>query len=171
MSINNPYAAPQADMSHDNDIEENELASRWQRVGAAIIDGLIAMCWAVPLSFALGTISYQKRGIQPPYSLTLLSIVLGFIIFVIVHGYFLKTNGQTIGKKLVGIRIVALDGNLATLGKLLGLRYLLIQLIFLIPGAGAMLGGLLSVVDCLFVFRSDRRCVHDLIAGTRVVKM
>ncbi|HIM18116.1 MAG TPA: RDD family protein, partial [Dehalococcoidia bacterium] len=27
-----------------------------------------------------------------------------------------------------------------------------------------------SVVDALFIVRSDRRCIHDLIAGTVVVK-
>jgi uncharacterized RDD family membrane protein YckC len=32
------------------------------------------------------------------------------------------------------------------------------------------LGGLLAVVDVLFVFRRDRRCLHDLVAGTRVVR-
>jgi len=29
---------------------------------------------------------------------------------------------------------------------------------------------LFHLVDCLFIFRQDRRCLHDLIAGTRVVR-
>lgn len=29
--------------------------------------------------------------------------------------------------------------------------------------------GLIGTLDVLFVFRADRRCVHDLIAGTKVV--
>jgi len=34
-----------------------------------------------------------------------------------------------------------------------------------------LLGGipLYSVVDALFIFRNDRRCIHDLVAGTVVV--
>ncbi len=33
-----------------------------------------------------------------------------------------------------------------------------------------LIGLLFWVVDCCFIFRDDRRCLHDLIAGTRVVK-
>jgi hypothetical protein len=28
----------------------------------------------------------------------------------------------------------------------------------------------LSIVNVLFIFRSDRRCIHDLVADTRVVE-
>jgi uncharacterized RDD family membrane protein YckC len=49
--------------------------------------------------------------------------------------------------------------------KLLGLRYVLVMLVAVIP----FIGGLLGVIDFLFIFREDRRCVHDLIAGTKVV--
>ena len=33
-----------------------------------------------------------------------------------------------------------------------------------------MLGGFASLVDALCIFREDRRCIHDLIAGTRVIE-
>jgi hypothetical protein len=32
-------------------------------------------------------------------------------------------------------------------------------------------GTFLVLVDVLFIFRKDRRCVHDHIAGTRVVNL
>jgi uncharacterized RDD family membrane protein YckC len=49
---------------------------------------------------------------------------------------------------------------------LLGLRYLPVQLITNVPLAGPVL----NLVNVLMIFRGDRRCGHDLIAGTRVVK-
>jgi uncharacterized RDD family membrane protein YckC len=29
---------------------------------------------------------------------------------------------------------------------------------------------LYAIVDALFIFRGDRRCIHDMIAGTRVIE-
>jgi len=29
---------------------------------------------------------------------------------------------------------------------------------------------LYGLVDILFIFRSDRRCIHDMIAGTQIVE-
>ena len=31
-------------------------------------------------------------------------------------------------------------------------------------------GGIFALADLLFIFREDRRCLHDHIAGTRVVR-
>ena len=114
----------------------------------------------------LGHVDYVRRGQAVPLGLTLLSTALGFVFFIAVHGYWLKKNGQTIGKKILGIRIADLEGNVPRFGRLVALRYLPISLVTLIPG----LGQLLPLVDVLFIFRSDRRCVHDLIAGTKVLR-
>jgi uncharacterized RDD family membrane protein YckC len=38
-----------------------------------------------------------------------------------------------------------------------------------IIGAVPLVGSIFSLVDPLFIFRGDRRCIHDLIAGTNVV--
>ena len=88
------------------------------------------------------------------------------IIFMAINSYLLLTKGQTLGKWMLGIRIVDAESNgAATAVKLLGLRYVLVMLVAVIP----IIGGLLGVIDFLFIFREDRRCVHDLIAGTKVV--
>jgi uncharacterized RDD family membrane protein YckC len=76
-------------------------------------------------------------------------------------------GGQTIGKKIVGIRIVDLDNNVPALAKILGLRYLPTRAAALIP----IMGSIYSLVDALFIFFPNRRCLHDLIAGTKVVKV
>jgi uncharacterized RDD family membrane protein YckC len=166
MSTASPYQPPKAQVVDPADSIEANLAGRGQRLGASLLDMLIGLVYGVPLVLALGMWEYMKAGKTPPPSLTFLSTALGFAFFVLIHGYFLKKTGQTIGKKIVGIRIADLDGDVPSFGKLLALRYLPTSLVLLIPG----LGGMLPAIDVLFIFRSDRRCVHDLIAGTQVLR-
>ena len=33
------------------------------------------------------------------------------------------------------------------------------------------IGGIIQLVDILFIFRDDRKCIHDLIAGTVVISV
>ena len=165
MEQRNPYAAPKAQVDDKVDPGVVELAGRGQRLGAAIIDALIGVALAVPIWMFLGLSDYMAKGIEPPFAVTATSIVLGFVFFVAVHGYFLR-QGQTVGKKILGIRITDLDDNRVSIGRLLGLRYAPISAVMFIP----VVGNFLPLVDSLFVFRSDKRCIHDLIAGTKVIR-
>ena len=122
------------------------LAGRGSRLGAAIIDGLIALIPYIILIF-----------VEP---------ILGFLLLAavfILQMVLLTKDGQTVGKKALGIRIVKVDtgwnGGFVT--NVL-LRFILNGLLGLIP--------LYSLVDVLFIFRGDRRCIHDLIAGTQVIE-
>ncbi|MNN94322.1 RDD family protein [compost metagenome] len=92
--------------------------------------------------------------------------MVGVAAFLLVNGHFLKNYGQTLGKRLLKIAIVDLDGKVPELGNLLLKRYLLWWLLAYIP----VVGVLVVLVDYLFIFRADRRCLHDLAAGTRVVQ-
>jgi len=147
-----------------------ELAGRGRRFGAYLIDSIIA-------GIVLVAVAYFNPG---PLGVTMLDIMrdpmtqqmstagsIGFlIIFMAINSYLLVTKGQTLGKRMLGIRIVdAASNGAATAVKLLGLRYVLVLLVMAIP----MIGQLLGLIDVLFIFRSDRRCVHDLLAGTKVV--
>lgn len=165
MEKQNPYAPPTAPVS-DKDEEVGQLAGRGQRLGAAMVDGIIAIVLAIPTMFLLGTFEYLKAGRPMPLSLMIVSTGLGFLTFALINFYFLRTNGQTVGKKVIGIRIVGMDNQLASVWRILGLRALPISIVAPLP----VLGQLLPLIDVLFIFRKDRRCVHDLIAGTRVVR-
>jgi uncharacterized RDD family membrane protein YckC len=163
----NPYQPPEASLAVEHDPSVVELATRGQRLGAALLDMLIGLAFGVPMMYAAGFFDYIGRGQKPPFGLTLLLTASGFVIFILVHGYFLKRDGQTIGKKLVGTRIATLDDGVPSFPTLIGARYFPLTCLSLIPS----IGQILSLIDSLFVFRSDRRCVHDLIAGTKVVKV
>ena len=74
-------------------------------------------------------------------------------------------RGQTIGKLVLGMRIVDLAGGKADFGKILLLRELPVWLANILPLVGVVYG----VLDAIFIFRSDKRCLHDMIADTIVV--
>jgi uncharacterized RDD family membrane protein YckC len=91
---------------------------------------------------------------------------LYFLGLAIFQTYLLSTRGQTLGKRWMGIKIVKLDGTAPGFVHAVLLRIFVNALIGSIPKAG----GVYSLVDVLMIFRQDRRCAHDLIASTRVVK-
>jgi len=160
---NNPYSAPQSVVADVDQVQQ--LASRGMRLAGAIIDGIILMIVLIPVMFASGYFTMVMSGQQPGLGWQLGMTVVSFVIFVLVQGYLLNSSGQTIGKKLLGMRIVDLDGNKPNFVKLVGQRYGITYAIQLIP----ILGFIYSIVNVLFIFREDQRCIHDLIAGTRVI--
>lgn len=162
----NMYEPPKSELI-DNDDRASDLASRWARLGAAMIDSLIGLAFSLPVLYISGAWDYMSTGQTAPISILAFNVVAGFIIFMALHGYLLKSKGQTIGKKLVGTAIVDMDGNLPVFSKVVLLRYLPLSLISIIP----LVGNFLALADSLFIFRKNKRCVHDLIAGTKVIKV
>lgn len=93
-------------------------------------------------------------------------LVIAWIALLIVQAVFLIKRGQSLGKMAVGIRIVKVsDESAPGFVKVFLLRMFIPNLLYGIP----YLGVALLLVDLLFIFREDRRCVHDLIAETKVV--
>jgi len=138
-----------------------ELAERGTRLLAAIVDNL---CFGGPvLAFVLlGAAMGKGAGII----LILLGILCALVVLVI-QIVMLCQRGQTIGKRMMGIRIVKMDtgengGGLTN-----------VVLRGIVPGViGAVpyVGPVFSIVNICFIFAADRRCVHDHIAGTVVVQ-
>ena len=127
------------------------LAGRGERFRAFLVDAL------------LGAIFYALMKYQPFGLLAAALGAVGFVALLIGQWVLLATQGQTVGKKLVGLRIVRLDtGNNGGFTTNVLLRTWLNGVLCLIP--------LYFLADSLFVYREDRRCLHDLIAGTMVVK-
>jgi uncharacterized RDD family membrane protein YckC len=162
----NPYAPPQAGIILNNRTPGIELASLGDRLVAAILDAVIALILCIPLG--IGAALSDQSEAPSPLSLGLIGVsgllLLGMCIYNLV---LLATRGQTIGKKLKGIRIVTFpDGANPGGVKTILLRGFVNGLISGVP----YLGTVYALVDICFIFRDDRRCIHDLIAGTQVVK-
>jgi uncharacterized RDD family membrane protein YckC len=146
--------------------EVEALASRLSRLIASFVDGLVMMVFAGPLYFILFT-KYPGSifDASDAYRITWIGIP-SLVFFVGINSYFWATRGQSIGKMALGIRIVRIDGPQATWGRIVGLRILPMQLLTWIP----YIGGVISLVDVLFIFRANRRCLHDEIARTKVIR-
>ena len=163
----NPYQAPAAtvvDPLSRDDLFALPLASRGSRLVANILDSLSAFAAVflgiLPVSIATAA----SRDEEAPLAGCLLASLL-LLALLAVNLYLLAKNGQTLGKKLLGIRIVRLGGEKASIWRLLFVRYLVQNGISAVPIVGPIFG----LVDILFIFREDRRCLHDLAADTTVV--
>jgi len=164
----NPYQGPQAPLHARDPAQPNDLATRTARLGAAVIDSLISLVVMGPVMYLGGywDVVRATRG-HVPMATMLPWLVFGLVVFTLIQFKPLMVNGQTWGKKLCGIRIVDLQGQVPTLSTLLFKRVLPVQVAGVIP----VLGSVLIAVDILMIFRDDHRCLHDMVAGTRVVSL
>ena len=151
------------DIIPDNNTQQFILASRMKRLFARLLDGVFGLVSALVPGFVL---TFLSDGNFDPESF-LLGAVVGIICFVIYQWYLLATTAQTIGKKYLKIKIVNKNGEQAGFFVNVLLREWLMGLIGIIPA----IGGIIQIVNILFIFRDDRKCIHDLIAGTVVVSV
>ena len=122
-------------------------AGRSDRLLAAIVDGLFGLIF-----FALSLL------LDMPSLFT-----YGLALYWIYQFYLLTVDGQTIGKKIMKIKIIKRDtGENGGFVSNVLLRWVLNGLLGFIP--------FYALVDILFIFREDRRCIHDMMAGTKVVR-
>ena len=162
----NLYAPPEAHVDDVRAEGEIELADRGTRLGAAIIDGLIYMVlYFFMVMFVMG-MSFMELGAVSMGKQVLLQI-MGIGIYLGLNGYWLAKNGQSIAKKLLDIKIVRTDGSAAGLPRIVGLRLLPMWLAAMVPYFGPLV---VTLVDPLLIFRESRKCLHDTIADTIVVK-
>lgn len=151
------------------------LAHPGMRLLAAMIDGLVeSLCW-LPTSQAVvksigGLVSAGQ--VNPQELVEVLSGSMALSIpylagLVLVQATLLSLRGQSIGKVFTGLRIVRVrTGAPAGFLHAFLLRGFLPRCLRHVP----LVGILFWFVDNCFIFRADRRCIHDLIAGTKVVR-
>ena len=152
------------------------LASWWSRVGAQLIDGLIvgvgALILFLPVGAALGV------GFADDSDATVWAAVAGLLLWVLCVAIiaFLyapvlmaRTNGKTVGRMVLGIRVVRTSGERITFGFALLREVLIKTVIFGI--AGSFTAGIAPLLDVLWpLWDEENRALHDFIVNTRVVK-
>jgi uncharacterized RDD family membrane protein YckC len=136
-------------------MDEVRPAGFWVRALAVLIDVVILLV----VRASLGLAARIVWGASIQESLALRSTIGAFtLIFAGAYATLLHAaTGQTIGKMLVRIRVVLVDGEPLPVGtSLLRCFGQLVSCATL--GLGLLMAGL----------RRDKRALHDLIAGTRV---
>jgi uncharacterized RDD family membrane protein YckC len=168
----NPYTAPATSEPAplDSFSPDAALAGRGARLAAHFLDGLLAVACMLPGMALLLMMPSGDAQSSASTGLALFGILLvavGGIGLLIYQLRLLAREGQTWGKMKMSIRIVRHDsGEIPGLGRTLGLRMFVNGLIGSIP----LLGPIYSLTDILFIFGEERRCLHDHLAGTKVVE-
>ena len=135
------------------------LAGRGQRLLARIAENVIFAVGYL-LTFVIGArFLDQERFVI--YWFVMIGI--GLAVTLVVQAYLLGTRSQSLGKLIVGIKIIRFGtGRDAGLTYGFFVREFLNRFLTLIPFYG--------LIDVLFIFTDEKRCVHDHLAGTIVVK-
>jgi uncharacterized RDD family membrane protein YckC len=140
------------------------LAERGTRLGAVLLD-----CLALTICLLPGFVVLLAGGDDNDTTKAIGGLLMGvfFLALAIVQIYMLTTRGQSIGKRIVGVKIVKyVDNSSPGFVHACLLRAIVPSMIGGIPFAGSIFW----LVDICFIFGEERRCLHDLIAGTKVVK-
>lgn len=154
---------------------KGEAASSYRRFGGFIIDYLLL---GIPNSVVLWVL--KDNGLYTPiaslYNTFFAAIVLFYFIFLTW-----KNNGQTIGMQIVGTKVVGWRGKLKT--SQIIVRFFVLFLLIQFPAVYHLLTGTeigiwflflnalaILLVLILLIIDDEHRGVHDLIAGTWVIK-
>jgi len=162
--MTNPYAPPRAAVLDVVDPHAALVpAGRGARLAAAVLDGIIAMMAVyVPFLVVVVTGALVRADENVQLMSALVTLFAGFGVWLWFTLKWMKRDGQSIGKKALSIKVVRGDGSPASLARLVWLRNVVNVLIGLVP--------LYGIVDVLFIFSEDRRCLHDKLADTIVIK-
>jgi uncharacterized RDD family membrane protein YckC len=125
------------------------------RLVAFLLDGLVILVAQLVLTFVATLRGGDVESRQG-------AVAFCTLVFAVAYPAVLHAvAGQTLGKLVTGVRVVAVDGELLPLGAAL-LRAVTawLALVFTL-GFGHVIGGL----------RRDKRTLHDLVAGSRAERV
>ncbi len=91
------------------------------------------------------------------------------LMLAVYQWFLISTRGQTIGKRLFGVKIVRHDG--ARIGFVRGvlLRVWVFSFVLGLVASIPVVGPYVGLLTLLPIVGQQRRCLHDYLAGTKVV--
>ncbi|WP_416191397.1 RDD family protein [Neisseria sp. CCUG12390] len=180
---------------------EVDLASPMKRIGAFLLNSLLSVAAYIPLivSVLSGEGGYLQRAnateelmLPEPDMTWLMTGIVVLVVYGAVQIYFMSRDGQSLGKKILGIRVLKTDGTnpgffgtvlmreaayYFLLGLAAGVIAYAVQSVTGNPKMFDLLSNLLQIVAyavclvMLFNVKSDRRTLQDYLANTVVVQL
>lgn len=152
---------------------EPSTGLRGRRVAATVIDLLILGPTSLIIMLATGIVESAEAWVMPQPIIRLTLLMVGS--YLLLNGYLLVTNGQTLGKRLLGLRIQsATDGALLPFWKIILRAYAILLVSALVALVSVLIAFLLLpviyLVNLLFAAGKPQRCLHDYLAGSVVVR-
>lgn len=146
----------------------NDQAPIGKRFIATMIDFTLVPPLALLVMLVTGVMETADAYIMPQPIIRIFPLV--FVSYFILNGYLLITQGQTLGKRLMKIKIVSkASGELLPFWKILLRSYALLFLAC-IPFKYNILF-VLILIDPLFIFGKSKQCLHDLIVCSKVLNV
>ena len=180
----NPFAPPRAHVEDQfNAPQALVTATRMSRFLAFLVDcspglviGVIAGVMVAVMMPGLFSGNFDPRTSgMAMFGVFFFVVGIGAIAWTIWQIVLLYKYGQTIGKKVMGIRVVRMDGSRVSFARFFFLRGLAMAVIVWIISAIGLaihirwMGNIVTLVDYLMIFGAAHRCLHDYIADTQVV--
>lgn len=157
-----------------------DYANYGQRAIAAIIDFLIKVVFAILLAAAVTSaagVGFMAGDETSGIVTLIVAAAIGFACFAIVSllyepAMMAATNGQTVGKKITGCRVIRANGGPMDFGWSLLREVVLKWLAIGMVGNSVTLGlPVATAIDNLWpLWDEEKRALHDLALDTRVVK-
>jgi uncharacterized RDD family membrane protein YckC len=149
------------------------VAPRWQRLLAILVDAVLVPTLTLILVMLTNVAEDAEDYVDSTWMLHVL--LLAVLSYLLLNGYTLWRRGQTLGKCLFGIMVAPASVLTDTASKtrpaplwvmvLVRAWFFAFLFVAVIPYFAW-----LPLLDQLFILRKDRRCLHDLICGTVVIK-
>jgi uncharacterized RDD family membrane protein YckC len=149
------------------------LASWGSRAIAQIVDGIIIALGAVVLFAILAALglTVDTDGGAAAFIVTAFFGVIAFSIVALLYAPILmsRTNGQTLGRMVVNIRVIRADGGPMTFW-FAALREIVVKSL-LVGVVSSFTFGLSWLLDILWpLWDEENRALHDFVVNTRVIK-
>jgi uncharacterized RDD family membrane protein YckC len=143
------------------------LAPIAKRLAAGAIDALLRAFLLMPLLSYAGILEKMQKQELDFTAAQIFFIFMSYQgIHLLLNASLLARFGQTIGKRLMRLRVVEATGHACTLSHLFFVRWMIPQVAVNVPFIGIGV----AVADVAFIFRPDRRCLHDHLASTVVIE-